>query len=429
MLRVNEIKAELEKISKQLDTATEENKSLKALLSDPERIEYLDLKNAVLELKTQKNIAGQELINIRQQIEDLQSKVIILNEEVLLQEVGFYEPRYSFQNSEQYKLRLEDIRSQQKWLIKTEKAISLAISLITETTAKREGLTQEVAKLILRSFNSECDLNIANVNFSNVKAIEKKILNDFDALNKLGKRQGVSLAKEYLKLKLDELYLGYEYQAKKQDEKEEQKRIREQAREEAKLVKEIEAMKEKIEKEQIHFNRALTKIEAQLSRTNAESERDLLEKEKQSVVQKMGELERDLQDVLNREQNTRAGYVYIISNVGSFGDNIVKIGVTRRLDPTERVDELGDASVPYRFDIHAMIFSDDAPALENALHKAFEDKRLNLVNRRREFFNVSIDDIERVVKVNFNKPVEFIKMSHSSEYRESLAIRKHIRQS
>lgn len=137
-------------------------------------------------------------------------------------------------------------------------------------------------------------------------------------------------------------------------------------------------------------------------------------------------MEKDIQDVQNREQNTRAGYVYIISNLGSFGENIYKIGVTRRFDPVERVDELSDASVPFDFDIHAVIFSDDAPALENALHKAFEHKRLNLINRRREFFNVSLDEIVRVVKTNFSKPVEFTKIADAAEYRETLVLRQSV---
>jgi hypothetical protein len=139
---------------------------------------------------------------------------------------------------------------------------------------------------------------------------------------------------------------------------------------------------------------------------------------------KLAEIEQNKQDILNREQNTRAGYVYIISNVGSFGENVYKIGVTRRLDPQDRIDELGDASVPFKFDIHATIFSDDAPALEDALHQAFEHRRLNAINRRREFFNVTLKEIEEVVKTNFNKPVEFIELADAVEYRESLALKQ-----
>jgi hypothetical protein len=225
-------------------------------------------------------------------------------------------------------------------------------------------------------------------------------------------------------LKLEELYICYGYQIKKQDEKEEQKRIREQMREDAKVMKEIEEMKLKIEKEENHFNKAIENINAQLEKTQTESERNLLEKEQQVIIQRLSTIEKDKLDIQNREQNTRAGYVYIISNIGSFGENIYKIGVTRRLAPEDRIYELGDASVPFGFDIHAMIFSDDAPALEYAIHKAFEHRRLNLINRRREFFNVTLDEIEHEVKTNFSKPVEFVKMADAAQYRESLMLKK-----
>lgn len=119
----------------------------------------------------------------------------------------------------------------------------------------------------------------------------------------------------------------------------------------------------------------------------------------------------------------KAGYVYIISNIGSFGKNIYKIGMTRRLEPQDRVDELGDASVPFNFDIHAMIFSDNAPALEAALHKAFDNKKVNMVNRRREFFNVTLDEIKEVIKQNFDKTVEFIDTPDAEQYRISLKMR------
>jgi hypothetical protein len=182
-------------------------------------------------------------------------------------------------------------------------------------------------------------------------------------------------------------------------------------------------MKLKIGKEEKHFTRALETINARLLKATDDTERALLESEKANIEQKLVEVEKNKQDIWSREQNTRAGYVYIISNVGSFGEHIYKIGVTRRFDPQERVDELGDASVPFDFDIHALIFSDDAPALETALHKAFEKRRLNMINRRREFFNVTLEEIEAVVRKNFNKPVEFIVLADAAEYRQSLILK------
>lgn len=139
---------------------------------------------------------------------------------------------------------------------------------------------------------------------------------------------------------------------------------------------------------------------------------------------KLKETKKNKEDVLYRVQNTRAGYVYIISNIGSFGENVFKIGMTRRLEPLDRVKELGDASVPFTFDVHGMIFSEDAPALENALHKAFTERRLNRVNERKEFFRVDLKEIENVVKKNHNKTVEFTKLAEAEEYRKSVQIEK-----
>ena len=153
-----------------------------------------------------------------------------------------------------------------------------------------------------------------------------------------------------------------------------------------------------------------------------ESERELLIEKKNEIENHLSDLEIAVKDIDYREANKRAGYVYVISNIGAFGENVFKIGMTRRLDPMERVDELGDASVPFKFDVHAMIFSDNAPQLEAALHKAFEDRKVNMVNNKREFFRVSIEEIEEVVKKNYDKTVDFIKTPQAEQYRESMRI-------
>lgn len=226
----------------------------------------------------------------------------------------------------------------------------------------------------------------------------------------------ISITHRYLDLKVKELRLAFEYQQKKQQEKEEAKAARAEQREQAKVQKELEEQQRKIEKEQVHYQTAYEKILTQIS-SNPSNE-DLLQK-KNELENKLSDIDRALADIDYRQANMRAGYVYIISNVGSFGENIYKIGMTRRLDPQERVDELGDASVPFKFDVHAMIFSDDAPALEAALHRAFEDRKLNMVNQRREFFNVTLDEIKEVVRKNFDKTVEFVDVPDAEQFRIS----------
>ena len=192
-------------------------------------------------------------------------------------------------------------------------------------------------------------------------------------------------------------------------------------REAARLQKEIEAQRKKIEKEQTHYQTAYEKLLKQLEEDPDNS--DLLAK-KSELENQLNDIDRAIKDIDYREANQRAGYVYIISNIGAFGENVYKIGMTRRLDPQDRVDELGDASVPFNFDVHAMIFSDDAPALEAALHKAFEDRKLNMVNTRREFFNVTLDEIKEVVKENFDKTVEFVDVPDAEQFRVSQKMKR-----
>lgn len=192
-------------------------------------------------------------------------------------------------------------------------------------------------------------------------------------------------------------------------------------REEAKLAKEIEEERKKLEKEQQHYQNALHKIELQLAGAS-EADRVNIEQKREELVQQLQKISQAFKDVDYREANQRAGYVYIISNIGAFGENVYKIGMTRRLDPLERVDELGDASVPFDFDVHAMIFSEDAPKLEAALHNAFADRKLNFVNQRREFFRVTLDEIKAVVRANFDKTVEFEDCPPAEQYRQSIAM-------
>ncbi|WP_235670016.1 GIY-YIG nuclease family protein [Clostridioides difficile] len=208
----------------------------------------------------------------------------------------------------------------------------------------------------------------------------------------------------------------------KEEEKEEQRALREQMKEEALVQKEIENQKRKLKKEELQFKNELLRLKS----TIPEDENDKLEWEQKinSIEEKLALLSKDLDDVLNREQNTRAGHVYIISNIGSFGENIYKIGVTRRLDPTERINELSSASVPFKYDIHATIFSEDAPKLESALHKAFDNKRVNKVNNRKEFFKVTLDEIRTEVEKNFDKTVEYTKLAEAQEYRQTLKIQE-----
>lgn len=201
------------------------------------------------------------------------------------------------------------------------------------------------------------------------------------------------------------------------------KELRAEERERAKLEKEIEAERKKLEKEQKHYANALQQIIQQIASADP-ADLPALEEKKAELEAKANDIDCAIKKVDYRAANQKAGYVYVISNIGAFGEGIYKIGMTRRLQPMDRIDELGDASVPFDFDVHALIFSEDAPALEAALHRAFEDRKLNMVNTRREFFRVSLDEIKDVVKKNFDKTVEFIDIPPAEQFRESELMRK-----
>ncbi len=238
-------------------------------------------------------------------------------------------------------------------------------------------------------------------------------------MNKLTDNIGTKLTENYLELKLKELELKCGYVTMKQKEKEEQQRIKEQMREEERIRKELEAEEKKVEKEEKHFMNELDKLQKRMKKENAETQAILL-KQIEELQSKLSELSEVKADLMNRRLNNKAGYVYIISNVGSFGENVYKIGTTRRLEPQVRVDELSNASVPFKFDVHAMIFSDDAFDLENKLHQMFDNKRINKVNKHKEFFGVTLEEIEKAVKENFNETVIFNKTVINEEYLLSL---------
>ena len=369
--------------------------------------------------KLQKEISKREtsINKLDQTISEKKSEIIWLDDEILVQEFGLYQPQFDFANSLDYKERLAEVRARQKDLIKDKKAVSGATNWTVNGNASQgKKMVSDTQKLLLRAFNSECDELVSKVKYTNFDASLNKIHKSAEAISKLGTTMDIAITKKYLDLKVKELRLAFEYQQKKQEEKEEQKAARAEMREAARLQKEIEAQRKKIEKEQTHYQTAYEKLLRQLE--DDPDNIDLLAK-KSELENQLTDIDKAIKDIDYREANQRAGYVYIISNIGAFGENVFKIGMTRRLDPQDRVDELGDASVPFNFDVHAMIFSDDAPALEAALHKAFEDRKLNMVNTRREFFNVTLDEIKEVVKKNFDKTVEFIDVPDAEQFRVS----------
>lgn len=260
--------------------------------------------------------------------------------------------------------------------------------------------------------------------------MEKRIRSAFDAINAITEKYNFcQLNPRYLELRIQELQLVYEWEEAKQHEKEEQARIREQMREEEKAAREAERAHQQAEKEEAKYQELLKKAEQEVQLAS-EKDKERLNAQIQELQRRVAEIE-EKKKAISQAMLTKTGHVYIISNVGSFGEDVYKIGMTRRLEPMDRVKELGDASVPFPFDVHAMIRTSDAPALENALHKHFDFRRLNLENQRKEFFRVSIEEIRHELdllkaELGIESELRLTLLAEAKEYRMSEAKRKHL---
>ena len=221
-------------------------------------------------------------------------------------------------------------------------------------------------------------------------------------------------------LYLEALNIEYEYYVQRERAKEEQRAIREQMRQEAEERKRLEQEKKKVEAEENKYRQEIDRITAQMQQAH-DAELDELRKRLEEMNALVAKVEEKKEEIINL-QNGKAGTVYIISNIGSFGDNMYKIGMTRRIEPQDRVNELGDASVPFPFDVHSFIFSEDAVALENALHHELNDRRVNKVNLRKEFFNVSIEELQQIVE-RIDPTAPFKVTALAEQYRQSISIR------
>ena len=355
----------------------------------------------------------------------LKKEVSLLEENLEDISFGLYEPHFSFQTSAEYKAALDGLRDRERELVRAGRA-AVCPKTWTVGGSKREGarMVKLNEKVLLRAFNGECEAALANVSWNNVTKMEERIRKSFEAVNKLGDVVEVSITQDFLKLRLDEIRMAHEYEEKRHQEREEQRRIREQNREDEKAQQEIEEAREEAEAEEARFQRALEKAREEAAKATGAQLQKLTE-QISSFESKLDEARQKKEKAKSRaELGLKSGVVYVISNIGSFGEGVYKIGMTRRYEPEERILELSGASVPFPYDVHAMLWSDNAPELENALHQLFEERRLNLVNPRREFYrNVELGEVEEFVKSK-GLSAQFIKTPEAREYRQTLARRE-----
>lgn len=382
----------------------------------------VDLDRAIQERTKQAEISKAQLADLQANLEALSREVGILNDDRDLATAGFYKSRYDFGDSKKYEDRLEDIREKQKQLIRDKSAI-VCDTQWTVSGSKAEGkkMTDRTIKLGLSAFNVQCDNEILKVRFDSIDRAEEKIKKIRENVDKLLEPNQCRITDSFFKMKLDELFLAYEYQEQLYKEKEEQRALREQMRDEEKARREIEKIQADAEREERRYQDALEKARKDLDKKSS-ADRDAFMLKIADLESKLKEATENKERAKSQAELTRRGHVYIISNIGSFGEDVFKIGMTRRLDPMDRVWELSDASVPYDFDVHALIYSEDAPSLEKMLHEAFGERRVNRVNERKEFFKVALHEIEQECKKIHKGDIRLTLLAEAKEYRQTLAM-------
>lgn len=389
-----------EKIA-QLETTYQNEKESLSRRFDENRTKMDDDKKTV-----QNNIN-----NLLKEKQKLENEIVSLEQDAICKHYNFSD--YSGLTSEECKNQLSLLKMKEQDAIKNQE-------LITVTSTNTKTVINSNVKQILRCFNSECDNILLGLSNKNIDASRNKLTKSFETLNKIFSVDGVQLKHNALDMKLEQLNLVYSYELKRAQEIEIQKEIKAQMVEEEKVRREIEKQKAKITKDEKQISGEVNRLMKYMQKAANDIEKNLYLEKIQELEQKLQELAVEKESVLEREANAKAGFVYIISNIGSFGEDVYKIGMTRRLEPMDRIKELSSASVPFEFDVHAMIFSENAPELETTLHKHFESRSVNKVNLRKEFFKVSLDEIEKVVTQNYNKTVEFTRIPIASEYRQTL---------
>ncbi|MGL6120798.1 MAG: DUF4041 domain-containing protein [Fusobacteriaceae bacterium] len=287
--------------------------------------------------------------------------------------------------------------------------------------------SKTACEFVLDAFNGKVESILSRVKFDNYGKLEQEIKDAYILVNYNGVAfRNAKIEEKYLEVRLKELELLVKLYLYKEQEKEEQKIIREQIREEEKAKREYEKAIKESEAEEKRNQKALDQARKEYEKimeTKSEEEKAKFALKIQELERQLEEASKNKEKAISQAQLTKSGHVYIISNIGSFGENVYKIGMTRRLDPLDRVKELSGASVPFPFDIHAMIYSKDAPGVENKIHKEFNDKSTNLVNLRKEFFTINLEEVEAFVKENCGE-FKLTKFALAAQYRESLKMKE-----
>jgi hypothetical protein len=373
------------------------------------------LSDQLAQLTRERDDVAAQLSAKRDEVAEVERQLVTTREEHILQEVGVYDYHHRLEDAVAYKVQLEEVRRQIKDAAKKDGgAVQSSTTWTVEgSAAKGRKMVNEISKLLLRAFNGEADVLVNKMRPYKLEASVDRLMKARDTITRLGSTMNISISEPYIRLRIEELRLTADFLAKKEEEKEAERAEKERLREEAQARKEFETEKARLLKEQAHYLTALQRIRE----TGTPDEVAAAEAT-------LADIESAIHGVDERAANVRAGYVYVISNFGAFGPEVVKIGMTRRLEPLDRVRELGDASVPFRYDVHALVFSEDAVSLETRLHQALAERRVNLVNLRREFFYATPTEVKEILTTADGSVLEFIEEPEADEWHQSANARR-----
>jgi len=403
----------VEKLSAELESSAASNQRI----GKAARL-YRDKYGHIMDVEAEVERLQQSVANFEAKRRELDR----IEEDLFYVDVGLYKPHHDWSDSKQYREALDAHYDRHKEFVKEGRATACDTSWSVRGSEKEgERLTKDLTKLVLRAFNAECEAAIGKVRWNNFGVMENRITKAHESINKLVVRWKLRITDEYLNLWLQELVLTYEYKEQQEKEREEQQRIRELQREEERAQKELAKAQEEAEEDEQRVEKALANARLELESAHAE--------DAQRFNDRIAQLEAELAEAHEKKERakslaemTKVGHVYIISNIGSFGENVFKIGMTRRADPHDRIKELGDASVPFFFDVHGMIFCENAPQLEYDLHELLWEKRVNLFNDRKEFFNVTMEEIIAACN-KLGRDVQLTLLAEAKEYRQTRAAR------
>ena len=348
-------KSKIEDLNSQISELRKQNERLSSITA----MEAAELEVHLERLKLESLAMSRQLEVGNAQLEEVKGRIVATEDAMILQEVGVYMFEHVLDSAVAYEDRLKNLHSKIKEFNRANGSAVTGSSAWTVNGSKSSGerMVKEVSKLMLRAYNGEVDDAVRTLKPYKIDAAIDRLNKVHASIEKLGKSMTIAISPEYHDIRLQELRLTADFLQKEAEEKEAQKAERERLREEAKAQKEYQTEKARLLKEQSHYENLLRQA---IETGNANAEADAREKLENTAEAIAG--------VDERSANIRAGYVYVISNIGSFGSDVVKIGLTRRLDYRDRIRELGDASVPFIFDTHAVVFSDDAVSLEKRLH-------------------------------------------------------------